>query len=125
MTLYTGEITPEREEELIRKIAETIVKYGMGTPAILFLETYKPLTYIGSQLGIVYLSWVLPLFGDLGYDALALFEKRENVERIIRTIEELMKEEDLKEKEEKERRRREKGEKEGPLQRLKSFFGLH
>lgn len=45
------EITPEDEEEMIRNIAEKIHKYGMEVAAILFIESVRPLTYIGAQMG--------------------------------------------------------------------------
>jgi hypothetical protein len=98
------EVTPEDEEEMIRKIANTIHQYGMEVPAILMVESIKPLTWIGSQMGRVFLSPFLPAFGeDIGIGGekfLQIFEKRENVEKLLDALEELAQEEEGRPKEE-------------------------
>ena len=38
------------EEELLRKVAQKVVDRRMTVPAIIFLESVKPLSYIGSQV---------------------------------------------------------------------------
>ena len=97
------EVTPEDEEEMIRKAAETIHKYGMDVAAILFLESVKPLAYIGGQMGRFFLSPFLPAFGESigrgGEKFLTIFEKRENVEKLITLLEKMAKEEKPKEAE--------------------------
>lgn len=87
------DIDPEEAEEMIDKIARKIVEAGMETPAILTLETSKPMSWIGSQIGRVMIA---PWFGVLGWDAMhkadaymAIFEDRKNVEKLISRIEEL------------------------------------
>jgi hypothetical protein len=86
-------LTPEEEEEIINKVAKTIHVYGMETAAILMLETVKPLTYIGGQFGRFYLFPFLPAFGDTFYQQsekiITVFEKRENVEKLIKRLEEI------------------------------------
>jgi hypothetical protein len=37
------EVTPEDEDEMISKIAEKIHQYGLDLPAILMIESVKPL----------------------------------------------------------------------------------
>ena len=106
MSMIPRELTPEEEEDLINKIASEIVRSGFGTVSLLYLESYKPLSFIGGQLGLFFLSPILPLlgkWGQLGTDLLMLVSKRENVEKIIKKIEELMKEEKEKEKERKKK----------------------
>jgi len=89
MTLKPEKTKQKREEELINKAAETIVKYGMSTPAILFLEAAKPLSVIGSALIMQFTGAFKWIFGS-GYDEfIPVIEKRENLERIIKRIEEL------------------------------------
>ena len=99
------EVTSEEEEELIRKIAEKMHSYGMDVPAIILLESVKPLTYIGSQMGRVFVSPFLPIFGDeiglTGEKLLRVFEKRENVEKILNHLEEMSREEERKKSEKK------------------------
>ena len=63
----------------------------MEGPAIILLETSKPRSFIGSQLGRVYLAPLLPLLKeDLGIPTekiLYVFEKRENIESLLQLIE--------------------------------------
>jgi len=87
------EVTPEDEEMYIRKIAEVIHQYGMEVPAILFLESTKPLAYIGGQLGRFFVSPFLPIIseevGIKGEKFFMIFEKRGNVEKLIQLVEEM------------------------------------
>ena len=92
------EVNPEDEEEWIRKAAERIHKYRMEMPAILLLESVKPLVYIGGQMGRFFISPYLTIFS---YDILlrsekffTIFEKRENVEKLIQQLEKKAKGED-------------------------------
>lgn len=39
----------ERDRELLEIVCQEVVKRGMATPATLFLETTRPLNYLGSQ----------------------------------------------------------------------------
>ncbi|MCH2145056.1 MAG: hypothetical protein MK082_07900 [Phycisphaerales bacterium] len=44
------DFTPdERDQELIEVVCKAVVERGMATPATLFLESTRPLNYIGSQ----------------------------------------------------------------------------
>lgn len=84
------ELTPERRDALIDQVAGQIVRRRMETPAILFLEMNKPVSFIASQ-GMVALSpFVAPFVGFQNVRlASRLFEDRQNVERLIRRIEDL------------------------------------
>ena len=92
------ELTEEEETQIIEKVAGKIHQYKMEAPAIILLETSKPLSYIGTQLGKLYLAPLLPLLKeDLGVPAekiLTVFEKRENIEKLIRLIEQKPDEDD-------------------------------
>lgn len=111
------EITPEDEEEMIKSVANKIHQYGMDVAAILMIESIKPLTFIGTQMGRFMISPFLPAFGERismgGEKFLRVFEKRENVEKLIRLLEEMAKEEDRKKKEAKRRAREEGHQKKG------------
>jgi len=91
------EVSPEEEEEYINKVAEKIHQYGMDVAAILMLESVKPLTWIGSQMGRFFLSPFLPAFGDTismgGEKLFQVFEKHGNVEKLITRLEQLAQEE--------------------------------
>jgi len=85
------ELTEEEETQIIEKLAEKIHQYKMEGPAIILLETSKPISFIGSQLGRVYLAPLLPLLKDdlgiPGEKILMVLEKRENIERLLQQIE--------------------------------------
>lgn len=93
------DITLEDEEEMITKIAERIHNHGMDGPAILFIESIKPLAYLGAQMGLYFVSPFLRLsgenFGIKGETFLRVFEKRENVEKLLKHLEKLANQEKL------------------------------
>lgn len=111
------EVTPEEEEEMINKIAEKVHNYGMDVAAILFIESVKPLAYIGGQMGRVFVSPFLPALGDSistgGEKFLTIFEKRDNVEKLLKRIEEISKEEEDLKKRQKAEEKASKAEKAG------------
>ena len=80
----------EREAAIIEKIAAKVVSLKMTVPAILFLESVKPLNYIGAQALIFFEPFVQTLFNFSEYDTFRqMMERRENVERLLLKIEEL------------------------------------
>lgn len=60
----------------------------MSVPAIVAIETAKPMSFVGNQL-MVFLDPILALFVKIkDYDRMtALLEDRENLERLITAIE--------------------------------------
>jgi len=96
----------EEDLKLIDAVAGRVVKMGMAVPAVFFLESTKPLSYIGSQV-LVFLEPFVKSFLTLkSYDRfVALMEDRNSIELLLRRIEELDEEARLAEK---ERRREEK-----------------
>ncbi len=76
------------DEELLRKIAEKVVRMGLAIPAVFFLESSKPLSFIGSQALVFFEPFVKAFLNLRSYDRFAtLMEERKNVERLIRLIE--------------------------------------
>jgi len=61
------ELTPQ-QEEILTKIAQKVVHWKMSVPAILFLESVKPLNYIGSQMMAFFEPFVQTLFSWKDYD---------------------------------------------------------
>jgi len=99
------ELTPHQEEILI-KIARKVVQWKMAVPAILFLESMKPLNYIGSQMMAFFEPFVQTLFSWKDYDELRrMMEERETVERLLQKIEQLDVEAQNKEKTMKQERK--------------------
>lgn len=80
---------PEDEQlALLEKLAQWVVNRNLTTPAILFLETGKPLNFLGSQLLIAFSPFIQAFFKGEQYQKVALIlEKDENVELLIELIE--------------------------------------
>ncbi len=97
------EPTAEEQESIIKRVAEAIYKYDMDLFAILFLESIKPLSTVGSQLTRYLLAPFIPFVGEKSIPYLATFENRENLEKLIRLLEEKSKQDEAKKKERKER----------------------
>jgi hypothetical protein len=106
MYRYATELTPERAEYLIERLAKWIVSHRLETPAIMFLESIKPLTFIGSQMWLMYGVPMLGIVVDEHQSSEfgLLFENRENLEALIRKIEILAREADKKRKEKEEKK---------------------
>jgi hypothetical protein len=101
-----------RQEEILTKIARKVVSWKMSVPAILFLESVKPLNYVGSQMMAFFEPMFQAIFSWKDYDEVrSMMEERGTVERLLQRIEQLdveaqAKEKDLK-KERKLRRKKE------------------
>jgi len=96
----------ERQKELLEKIADRIVKYRMAMPAILFLESVKPLNYVGSQAMVFLAPIVHSLFSAREYDEVQqALEHRETISYFIDMLEEKENEVLKREKQEKATRR--------------------
>lgn len=90
----TDDLTPPQkgedpaDEALLDAIAGRVVKMSLAVPAVFFLESSKPLSFLGSQ-ALVFLEPFVKAVLDLkSYDRFtALMEDRKNVERLIQKIE--------------------------------------
>jgi len=101
-------LTPE-QEVILDKIAKKVVYWRMTTPAILFLESVKPMNYLGSQMMVFFEPFVQALFNVKEYNEfIGIMEERENVERLLVKIEKFDGEAVEKEREEKKKRKEEK-----------------
>jgi hypothetical protein len=80
-------LTP-RQEEILDRLAARVVEWKMAVPAVLFLESVKPLNYVGSQVLVFVSPIVNSLFTIRDYDELiGLMEQRGNIEVLIGRIE--------------------------------------
>ncbi|GAI74736.1 unnamed protein product [marine sediment metagenome] len=97
------EISLQEEEKMIEKMAEEIHKRELDMFALITLETLKPLSYIGIQMMRFFTSPFLPAMGDdigIGSEkVMQIFEKRENVEKLLTLLEKLGSEEEERKKE--------------------------
>jgi len=75
------------EEALARRVADFIVRRRMVAPALMVLESGRPLNFVGSQV-LVFLSPFLTfIFSRDEYDGFARFlEKRRSVDVLIDMI---------------------------------------
>ena len=82
------DIPEDEQRALLEKLAQWVVSRNLTTPAILFLETGKPLNFLGSQLLIAFGPFIQAFFKGEQYQKVALIlEKDENVELLIELIE--------------------------------------
>ena len=99
---WKEDATSDDEMEALMKIAQKIHEHGMGVPSVMILETLMPLNFIGTQMGRFIISPFLLIFNEnieMSWERIMnIFEKRENVRRLITMVEELDKEEKKKKK---------------------------
>jgi hypothetical protein len=85
--------TPLSESErdaLIESIATAIVRRRLETPAILFLETHKPLSFIASQSALVAIPFLGPFIGAQRMaDLSKLLRDRANIDALVARIEDM------------------------------------
>lgn len=106
--------SPERQQELLEKIAHQIVKRKLTVPAIMFFESVKPLSFIGSQAMVFLQPMVQAFLNRREYDEITLMmEERENVEKLLCEIERQEAEWQERERREKEERKRTRVESKG------------
>ncbi len=76
------------QQALLDRIAEAVVDRELAAPAILFLESMKPLSFLGGQF-MAFISPFIHMVVDASqYDQIAeAIERRENVEFLIQRIE--------------------------------------
>src|SRR5579862_6118336 len=87
---WTDELTPEQEEQLLDKAADSIAKRGMIAPAVVALEMHKPLSNVGAHAAVAFSPFLVPFFGFSAVDDYSrLLRKRENIERLIVRLEEI------------------------------------
>jgi hypothetical protein len=81
---------PPEEEPLLNSIAQKIVDRGLSTPAVIFLESTKPLNVLGCQTLNFLEPIVQSVFSIRNYnDFIRIMENRSNLEKLIQRIESL------------------------------------
>lgn len=89
-------LTTDEAREAIDSIAGKIVARRLESPAIIFLEMHKPLSFITSQAMLVALPMVGPLIGAERMVAFSkLLADRANIDVLISRIEEMVTQRDL------------------------------
>jgi hypothetical protein len=91
------ELSEEEVDAIILATSKRIKKYGMEMAAIMALESFKPLVYVGGELTRLTLSPFFPIFGSnidmWGEKLINVFEDRENIDKLILLLEKMSTEE--------------------------------
>ena len=81
------EIT-EDDRALLAKLGDWLATRRLETPAILFLESVRPLSFVGAQAMYFLEPFARAIFDVKDYERLArLLERRSNLELLVRAIE--------------------------------------
>lgn len=84
------EVTEERKRFLLNKIAQKVIDYRLSPVAIIFLESSKPLSFLGNQFMIFMQPFYRALFSFREYEEIAaMLDDRRNIEALICEIERL------------------------------------
>ncbi len=101
-------------KEVMDRFARKIIDWRMTAPAILFLESAKPLSFLGNQALVFFQPIVQAIFNFKTYDEVVeILEDRDNLEYLLSRLEELEAERAREEREAKKRRREEQARREG------------
>jgi len=75
-------------KDLMEKVAKKVVDWRLSAPAIVILESSKPLSFVASQAMVFFEPIVQGLFNFSDYRRFyEMLEDRENLERLIQEIE--------------------------------------
>jgi len=79
----------EEEKKVLEQFADEIVKRGLTVPTILFAQSSKPLSFIGSQVMLILRPIIQMIYPTTTvYDKLqSALEKRKGLEYFIETLE--------------------------------------
>ena len=85
--LDSGDPLSEEEQALVDRVARLVVRRRMTAPALMALESTRPLSFMGSQL-LAFAGPMLKIaFSPAEYDSLqGLLERRRSVDWIIEAI---------------------------------------
>src|SRR5712691_5540847 len=76
--------------EILDRIAAEVVRRGMVTPAVFFIELNRPLSFLAGQAAHMLFPFLAPLFGIGTARQLAeLLEDPANLDRLLKKMEQL------------------------------------
>jgi len=79
---------PPEEDEVLEKVAKKVIQWQMAVPAIIFLESVKPLNFIGAQAMVFFEPIIQSIFSIKDYNTFRIaMERRENIENLLQKIE--------------------------------------
>lgn len=75
---------------LIKRLANFVVRRKMSVPAVMFLESVRPLNFISSQTMVFFKPILSRFFSSYEYNRLAdILENRKSIDILINEIEQL------------------------------------
>jgi len=78
----------DQERQWLEKIARKVVQRNLTAPAIMLLETVRPLNYVGAHVLLFFKPVISVLFPPERCDQVAaLLEKRSALEKLLKLIE--------------------------------------
>lgn len=81
---------PPEAEALLDRIAAEVVRRGMVTPAVFFIELNRPLSFLAGQAAHVLFPFLAPVLGvRLARQVAELLEDPANVDRLLDKMERL------------------------------------
>lgn len=81
---WSDPIPDAERDAILDKLACFIKRKKLEAPAVLFLESHKPLSYIGSQAGIAFSPFLVPFLGyENVRDYTRLMQDQSNIDRLI------------------------------------------
>jgi len=83
------ELSSKREEEIIEKVAQEIIKRDLDQIALITLGWMTPIAPMVTQVMVFPIATMLELLGISSYEYVTFFSKRENVQRLFDRLEEL------------------------------------
>jgi hypothetical protein len=99
------ELDDARRDELVERWSAWIHQRGFAVPAIFLLEAHKPLSGLSAQATIAFRPLIEGLSTFDATELAAFMREPDNVERLIRRLEQLVEETDAKRKAAQARRR--------------------
>ncbi len=89
-------IVTDEQHATVERVASFIVRFGMTVPAILALETLRPLSFVGSQFMYLLSPAVTVFLTQHDWDSMArLLEHRGGIEYVLQTIERMDREQQV------------------------------
>lgn len=80
---------------LLEKVARAVVKRQLATPAIMFLESVRPLNFLGSQAMLFFQPIVQMMISAMEYERFQLIlERRQSIPVLIELIEKMERQKD-------------------------------
>ena len=81
-----GDFTPQ-ERELVERLARFVAQRRLSGPALVILESGRPLNFVGSQVLAFLAPFLTVIFSPVEYELFVrLLEKRRSVDLIVEAI---------------------------------------